>query len=524
MSNRQDVIKTTAHELDHVRGGSSEYLADLAGVAADLNVSASMDANQDKINSYKPDLGDGRDADTQIENEQLIGQNDEKLIIALDKDPESFDYATSYKQDFQYLGRFVDNDTAKAYMAIDKSQEQAYFKGSQAAFNEFGRSIVDAPANIKALYEATKDDPVVVAVEVGKALKNLPEEYYDMGKDITYASLLGNKDKDFYNAGKASTAIALDAVSSIISAGGAVVVKKTAGKVTGIEFKFPRRKPNRSDTNGTGTGKNANNKPNSQQAAPDYNRSYGVPDEDKSFTSAANRAERDVAAITNTKDWGAQQKIQDNEQIVRDTEQKEKQAAFEANMQSMSDSSKAKGDELKAEQKALEARSEAERRAANERLGIPDTSFRTIVSPELESKILYGQRTKNSKGNTTNRLVGAHSGKISNDHDSFAVETISINADGTRNAKLITQFEDGNVSKIKTSTLFPEKWTDNEIISAVKKTGDSTALATRASDGTSLFQSTVNGVKVEVIKIGDNVTAGYPCGRGCTSPASFGGK
>lgn len=267
IDNREDVINTIAHELDHVRGGSSEYLADLASIAADLNVSASMDANQDKINSYKPDLGDGRDADTQIENEQLIGQNDEKLIIALDKDPESFDYATSYKQDFQYLGRFVDNDTAKAYMAIDKSQEQAHFKGSQAAFNEFGRSIVDAPANIKALYEATKDDPVAVAVEVGKALKNLPEEYYDMGKDITYASLLGNKDKDFYNAGKASTAIALDAVSSIISAGGAVVVKKTAGKVTGIEFKFPRRKPNRSDTNGThdtGTGKNANNKTNSQ--------------------------------------------------------------------------------------------------------------------------------------------------------------------------------------------------------------------------------------------------------------------
>ena len=94
----------------------------------------------------------------------------------------------------------------------------------------------------------------------------------------------------------------------------------------------------------------------------------------------------------------------------------------------------------------------------------------------------------------------------------------------TRNAKLITQFEDGNVSKIKTSTLFPEKWTDNEVISAVKKTGDSTALATRESDGASLFQATVHGVKIEVIKIGDNVTAVYPCGRGCTSPKSFRGK
>ena len=61
IDNREDVIKTTAHELDHVRSGkkgSNEYLADLAGIAADLNVSASMDANQDKIDSYKPALGD----------------------------------------------------------------------------------------------------------------------------------------------------------------------------------------------------------------------------------------------------------------------------------------------------------------------------------------------------------------------------------------------------------------------------------------------------------------------------------
>ncbi|MFP3354432.1 hypothetical protein R0K04_24070, partial [Pseudoalteromonas sp. SIMBA_153] len=44
IDNREDVINTIAHEIDHVRSGkkgSSEYLADLAGIAADLNVSAS---------------------------------------------------------------------------------------------------------------------------------------------------------------------------------------------------------------------------------------------------------------------------------------------------------------------------------------------------------------------------------------------------------------------------------------------------------------------------------------------------
>lgn len=273
-SNRKDVIKTTAHELDHVRDGSSETLANLAGIAADLNVSASMDANQDEIDSYKPALGNGKDAITQAENKQLLDKNDITLITAVENDPESFDYAVSWKQEFQYLGRFVDNDTAKAYMAIDKSQEQAHFKGSQAALKEFGENIVNAPANIKALYQATKDDPIAVAIEIGKALKNLPPEYYNMGKDITYASLLGNKDQDFYDAGKASTAIALEAATAIISSGGAVVVKKVQGRIVGVEIKPPSRnpdrKPDRSNSNADYNANNSNN-PNSNNKSNSQN-------------------------------------------------------------------------------------------------------------------------------------------------------------------------------------------------------------------------------------------------------------
>jgi hypothetical protein len=89
---------------------------------------------------------------------------------------------------------------------------------------------------------------------------------------------------------------------------------------------------------------------------------------------------------------------------------------------------------------------------------------------------------------------------------------------------LITQFNDGNVSRIKNSTLFPESWSDADILSAVKQTGNGSPIATRASDGASLYQSTVNGVDIEVIKVGDNITAGYPCGRGCTDPSVFGGN
>jgi filamentous hemagglutinin len=147
---------------------------------------------------------------------------------------------------------------------------------------------------------------------------------------------------------------------------------------------------------------------------------------------------------------------------------------------------------------------------------------RTIISADMEQKILFGQRAPDSSGNPTNRLIGAHSGEISDTHPGFAVEVLSKNPDGTRNTKLVTQFEDGNVSRIKTSTLFPEHWSNADVINAVKQTGSNIPIAIR-NDGAALYQSTVNGVKIEVIKVGDSVTAAYPCGRGCMSVSTFKG-
>ena len=60
-----------------------------------------MDANQDKIDSYKPALGNGKDAITQAENKELLNKNDITLITAVENNPESFDYKTSYVQDIK---------------------------------------------------------------------------------------------------------------------------------------------------------------------------------------------------------------------------------------------------------------------------------------------------------------------------------------------------------------------------------------------------------------------------------------
>ncbi|SFU76953.1 EndoU domain-containing protein [Butyrivibrio sp. INlla21] len=146
----------------------------------------------------------------------------------------------------------------------------------------------------------------------------------------------------------------------------------------------------------------------------------------------------------------------------------------------------------------------------NERLlEVQSNGNTTIISKEMEEKILEGQRADPAK----NKVIGGHSPKISNDNPSFAVEVLSVNADGTKSIKFIKAFPDGNISKIKRSTIFPDTWTDSEIIDAVRVTGDSPVLATRMRDGATLHRQIINGVEVEVIKIGDNVTSGYPTGK-----------
>ncbi|MEX6320502.1 VENN motif pre-toxin domain-containing protein [Providencia huaxiensis] len=131
----------------------------------------------------------------------------------------------------------------------------------------------------------------------------------------------------------------------------------------------------------------------------------------------------------------------------------------------------------------------------------------TVISPEIEAKILVGQRVGNS-----NKLIGGHSPSVSNENPNYAVETIKLNPDGTRVVKFTTQFPDGNLSKIKTSTLFPEHWSDRSIIDSVNKIGNSTAIGQRSSTGETLHRGVINGVEIDVIKKGNQVTAGYPVG------------
>ncbi|MNO88397.1 hypothetical protein D3C76_798460 [compost metagenome] len=138
---------------------------------------------------------------------------------------------------------------------------------------------------------------------------------------------------------------------------------------------------------------------------------------------------------------------------------------------------------------------------------------KTIISPEMEQKILYGRRNEPTS-KKPNALVGGHSPNINNSHPDFAVEVIKINPDGTKEVKFYTQFPDGKISNIKSSTIFPDTWTDADVINAVKKVGDTPSIGTRADiEGVkTLHSGTINGVKIDVIKIGDDVISAYPVG------------
>ncbi len=145
---------------------------------------------------------------------------------------------------------------------------------------------------------------------------------------------------------------------------------------------------------------------------------------------------------------------------------------------------------------------------------ISNNSEKTIISPEIEKKILEGQRKEKPK----NEVIGGHSPNIvNNDNPDFAVEIIRVNPDGTTVVKYVKGFPDGSVSKIKNkNTLFPDTWSDLSIIDSVKTVGDTPPIAFRERDGSTLHRATVNGVQIEVIKIGSDVTAGYPTGGGAT--------
>lgn len=87
------------------------------------------------------------------------------------------------------------------------------------------------------------------------------------------------------------------------------------------------------------------------------------------------------------------------------------------------------------------------------------------------------------------------------------METLKINPDGTQKVKFVTQYADGNLSNIITSTLFPDGWSSDKILNSVMTIGNLSPIGVRTSDGAMLYRGIIDGVQIEVIKIGNRVTS-----------------
>lgn len=142
---------------------------------------------------------------------------------------------------------------------------------------------------------------------------------------------------------------------------------------------------------------------------------------------------------------------------------------------------------------------------------------RTVISPDMETKILEGQRKV-----PRNILIGGHSPNINNNNNNYAVEVIRNNADGTKYVLFTKQFEDGNISKLKHSTLFPDWWSEGKIIESIKSVGDTPAISSRLRDRATWHRGKIDGVEIDVIKDGNNLSSGYPTGESnAPYPAGF---
>lgn len=110
-------------------------------------------------------------------------------------------------------------------------------------------------------------------------------------------------------------------------------------------------------------------------------------------------------------------------------------------------------------------------------------------------------------------MVRGHSPDINNSNIDYATEIVKINPDGTKDIKFTTQFPDWNLAKIKNSTIFPDGWSDTTILDSISEIGSSTPVSIRGRDGATLYRGVINGVEIDVIKIGDKVISGSPTGQ-----------
>jgi len=228
--NRSSILSTTGHEIAHGQGLNNETSADLVGKSVDWAFDAGIKNNQNTIDQYKVQLGDGKDTSTQAQNVAVLEKDNPKALDAISDHGDQIDEKTSVWQDIKHLGCWSQECTV-AYQKMDAAQEKAFRLGQAKATTKFMNDIKNLPNVPKEVYDALTNDPMGTMAAIWDGVKNIPGELWQTGKTITKGNLVGNSPADFEKLGNAEMTTALNGLSAAISAGTVTVAKKGGGIV-----------------------------------------------------------------------------------------------------------------------------------------------------------------------------------------------------------------------------------------------------------------------------------------------------
>ena len=225
--NRSTIVDTFGHEIAHGQGIKNETSADLIGKTVDWAFSSGIKSNQDTIDQYKVQLGDGKNIITQAQNIVELEKDNTKVLDAISDHGDQIDEKTSYWQDIKNLSCWNDECVA-AYKNMDAAQEKAYRLGQSKATTKFINDIKHLPNIPKEVYDALTKDPMGTMAAIWDGVKNIPNDVLQTGKTITKGNLVGSNPAEFEKLGNAEMTLALNGLSAALSAGTVTVVKKGA--------------------------------------------------------------------------------------------------------------------------------------------------------------------------------------------------------------------------------------------------------------------------------------------------------
>ena len=228
--NRSEIVDTLGHEIAHGQGINNETSADLIGTATVWAFSSGVKNSQDTIDQYKVQLGDGKDLNTQAQNQEILKNYNQIFVDNISEHPDSIEDNTSYKQSISNSLFCWNKECTEQFKNLDKAQEAAYRQGQDRAVSKFVNDIKNLPNVPREVYEAIKNDPKGTAVAILKGIASIPSEIWDTTKIISKVNAVGDSPAEFEKLGNAEMTTALNGISALLSAGTVTVAKK-GGKI-----------------------------------------------------------------------------------------------------------------------------------------------------------------------------------------------------------------------------------------------------------------------------------------------------